>query len=211
MTFTPSRLNCRACCVHVSPPRRPIGRNGADATTATRFPKKRTCPTTFTPGKKDSQGGGIDLATTQNVRWVARLGGAAYGNPTVAAGRVFVGTDDLTVTLDPRFKRTKGGMVKCFDEATGKLLWQLVVPQRTKYPRSLLFNHQDLGVCSSPTVDGDRVYVVTCAARCCAWTCTGRRAATAVRSATKASIWPATASRPSHCKPPTPTSCGATT
>lgn len=121
-------------------------------------------PESFEPGQKSPSGGGIDLATTRNVKWVARLGSAAYGNPTVAGGRVLVGTDDLTVTADPRFRRTRGGMVKCFDEATGKLLWQLVVPERKRYPKEMLFTHQHLGVCSSPTVDGDRVYVVTCAA-----------------------------------------------
>lgn len=117
----------------------------------------------FTPGEKNPRGGGIDMATTRNVKWVARLGSAAYGNPTVAGGRVFVGTDDLTVTDDPRFRRTKGGLVKCLDEATGKLLWQLVVPERGRLHKAMHFSHQHLGVCSSPTVDGDRVYVVTCA------------------------------------------------
>jgi len=121
-------------------------------------------PDSFDPGQKSPTGGGIELATTRNVKWVARLGSAAYGNPTVAGGRVFVGTDDLTVTADPRFRRTRGGMVKCFDEATGKLLWQLVIPERKRYPKEMLFTHQHLGVCSSPTVEGDRVYVVTCAA-----------------------------------------------
>ena len=114
----------------------------------------------FVPGKKSLHGSGIDLATTRNVKWVARLGSAAYGNPTVANGRVFVGTD--TDTLPP--PRGPGGLVKCLDEATGQLSWQLVVPERTAYPREMLFGHQHLGTCSSPTVDGDRVYVVTSAA-----------------------------------------------
>ena len=35
----------------------------------------------------------IDLAQTRNVRWIAKLGSQAYGNPTVAGGRVFVGTN----------------------------------------------------------------------------------------------------------------------
>ena len=121
-------------------------------------------PDSFVPGEKSPKGGGIDMATTRHVRWVARLGSAAYGNPTVAGGRVFVGTDDLTVTSDPRFRRTRGGLVKCFDEATGKLLWQLVVPERRKLPPKVLFGHQYLGICSSPTVEGDRAYVVTSAA-----------------------------------------------
>ncbi|NLY00179.1 MAG: PQQ-binding-like beta-propeller repeat protein [Rhodopirellula sp.] len=121
-------------------------------------------PDGFVPGSKSSDGSGIDLATTKNVRWTARLGSAAYGNPTVAGGRVFVGTDDLTVAEDPRFKRTRGGIVKCLDEASGRLLWQLVVPVRTHVPEGLLFGHQHLGICSSPAVEGDRVYVVTSAA-----------------------------------------------
>ena len=74
------------------------------------------------------------------------------------------GTDDMNLAGDERLKRTRGGLVQCFDEATGKLLWRLAVPLRTKVPPGLLYSHQHLGVCSSPTVDGDRVYVVTCAA-----------------------------------------------
>lgn len=121
-------------------------------------------PKDFGPGEKASDGSGIDLATTTDVRWVARLGSAAYGNPTVAGGRVFVGTDDLTVGEDPRFRRTRGGIVKCLDESTGAILWHLVVPERTRLPDGILFGHQHLGICSSPTLEGDRVYVVTCAA-----------------------------------------------
>lgn len=119
-------------------------------------------PDSFEPGRKQPAGG-IDPATTRHVLWTARLGSGTYGNPTVAGGRVFVGTDDLTASEDPRFKRTRGGMVKCFDEQTGKLIWQLIVPQRTKLPRPMHFGHQHLGICSSPTVDGDRVYLISCA------------------------------------------------
>ncbi len=116
-------------------------------------------PDSFVPGKK-KPGGGIDMSTTHNVRWVARLGSAAYGNPTVSQGRVLVGTDDLRLINSDRFKRTRAGLVKCFDEQTGRLLWQLVIPRRTDIPKEMHFGHQFLGVCSSPTVEGDRVYVV---------------------------------------------------
>ncbi len=120
-------------------------------------------PDSFEPGRK-RPGGGIDMATTENVRWVGRLGASAYGNPTVAGGRVFFGTDDLTVGEDDRFTSTRGGLVKCFDEATGDLLWQLVVPQRKHLPKKLHFGFQHLGTCSSTAVEGDRAYVVTGAA-----------------------------------------------
>ena len=117
-------------------------------------------PELFVPGDKRSDNTGIDPATTQNVRWVARLGSQTYGNPTVAGGRVFVGTNDFAMG-DPKYGSTRGGLVKCLDEATGKLLWQLVIPKLQTDKPNFNFDQLDLGVCSSPTVDGDRVYLVT--------------------------------------------------
>jgi outer membrane protein assembly factor BamB len=114
----------------------------------------------FDPVKKIPADGSDNAS---NVKWVAKLGNSAYGNPTVAGGRVFVGTDDRMLSASDRFKPAKGGMVQCFDERTGELLWRLVVPMRKDLPEGVWFTHQFLGVCSSPTVDGDRVYVITSA------------------------------------------------
>ena len=44
------------------------------------------------------------MATTKNVRWAAKLGSQAYGNTTVANGKVYVGTNNET----PRDKRHIG-------------------------------------------------------------------------------------------------------
>jgi outer membrane protein assembly factor BamB len=94
---------------------------------------------------------------------MATLGNYISGNATVSGGRVFVGTDDSVIEEDPRFKRTHGGMVQCLDEATGKVLWRLVVPvrKRERLPQDAHYGQQSLGVCSSPAVVGDRVYVMT--------------------------------------------------
>ena len=118
-------------------------------------------PFSFVPGRKAPTGSTIDMETTKHVKWVAKLGSNAYGNPTVANGRLYVGTDDLTLSEDSRFRRSKGGLLKCFDEETGELIWQLATPVRRKglHPE-IHFGHQHLGVCSSPTVEGDRVYIV---------------------------------------------------
>ena len=117
-------------------------------------------PESFVPGKKSPQGTGIDMRTTQNVKWVARLGTQTYGNPTIANGRVYLGTNDEDLQ-DPRVRSTRGGLVMCLDEATGKLLWQLIVPKFQTNLSNFNFDDMGLGVCSSPTVDGDRVYLVT--------------------------------------------------
>jgi outer membrane protein assembly factor BamB len=119
-------------------------------------------PDSFTRGSQNGSDG-LAAETADNVRWVVKLGSTTYGNPTVAGGRVYVGTDDLNLAGDQRFQRTRGGLVQCFDEAEGHLLWRLVVPQRTRLPSGIHFGHQHLGICSSPTVEGDRVYVVTSA------------------------------------------------
>ncbi len=134
-----------------------LGRNMVSA--------EKNLPDTFKPGEKSAKGDGMLPGTTENVRWVAKLGNLICGNPTVANGRIFVGTDDASLQGDARLKRTKGGMVWCLDEKTGKMLWRLPVPVRPKdqLPKDAHYGQQSLGVCSAPTVAGDRVYVVTSA------------------------------------------------
>jgi hypothetical protein len=46
----------------------------------------------------------------------------------------------------------------CFEEATGKLLWQLVVPKRQE---DKYFDWPEEGMSSPATVEGERVYYVT--------------------------------------------------
>jgi len=98
----------------------------------------------------------IDLAKTENIRWIAKLGSQTYGNPTVANGRVFVGTNNDS----PRDDRMLGdrSVVNCLDEATGELVWQLNIP---KLGTGKVSDWEFLGICSSPAIDGDRVYLVT--------------------------------------------------
>ncbi len=105
----------------------------------------------FKPGTEE-----VDLATTTNIRWVAKLGSSSYGNPTVRQGRVFVGTNNET----PRDPKIQGdhSMVYCFDERSGDFLWQLAVP---KLGAGKVSDWEFLGICSSPAVDGGRVYLVT--------------------------------------------------
>lgn len=110
----------------------------------------------FEPGRLKRGTEEVDFATTRNVKWVAKLGSQAYGNPTVANGRVFVGTNNES-PRDPRFKGDRG-ILLCLDEKTGGFLWQLVVP---KLGAGKVSDWEFLGVCSSPAIDGERVYIVT--------------------------------------------------
>jgi outer membrane protein assembly factor BamB len=105
----------------------------------------------FTQGTED-----VDLATTKNVRWVAKLGSSTYGNVTVRDGRVYVGTNNET----PRDDKFKGdySMVYCFDEKTGDFLWQLAVP---KLGAGKVSDWEFLGICSSPAVEKEKVFLIT--------------------------------------------------
>src|SRR6476659_8070213 len=60
------------------------------------FSAERNLPASADLGKARDSGddGKIDLSTAKNVKWAAKLGNTTYGNPTVAGGRVFVGTNN---------------------------------------------------------------------------------------------------------------------
>ena len=117
-------------------------------------------PSSFMPGTKRSDGSGIDLKTAKNIRWIATLGSETYSTPAVADGRVIIGTNDCNLG-DSRYQSTRGGLVLCLNETTGKVIWRLVVPKLEGTWKSSQFDEMDLGVCSAPTIDGDRVYLVT--------------------------------------------------
>lgn len=113
---------------------------------------------TFDPVIKQTGTGGAASKAGQNIKWVAKLGSESYGNPTVFGGKVFIGTNNDS-PRDPRFTGDRCNLM-CFDEASGKYLWQLSV---RKLPQVGTFNADcpKVGICSSPTVDGNRVYIVT--------------------------------------------------
>jgi outer membrane protein assembly factor BamB len=104
-----------------------------------------------------------DVKTKKNVKWVVELGSQSYGNPVVAGGMVFVGTNNEN-TKDPAVKGDKG-VLMAFRESDGEFLWQDV---SDKLPSGRANDWPFQGVCSSPLVEGDRLYYVTnrCEVRC---------------------------------------------
>ncbi|HEV8486335.1 MAG TPA: PQQ-binding-like beta-propeller repeat protein [Blastocatellia bacterium] len=97
-----------------------------------------------------------DVATKKNVKWVAGLGSQAYGNPVVAGGQVYVGTNNELVR-DPKQPGDRG-VLMAFRESDGQYLWQHT---NEKLPAGRVNDWPYQGVCSSPLVEGDRLYYVT--------------------------------------------------
>jgi len=123
----------------------------------------RGVPTDFDVG--ETRRGKTARESSANVLWSAKLGSQTYGGPVVAGGRIFVGTNNDS-PRDPKYKGNRG-VVMCFNEADGKFLWQLVVP-KLRSGGNFNGDYGKLGICATPAVDGDRVYVMTnrCAVVC---------------------------------------------
>ncbi|MGA2030696.1 MAG: PQQ-binding-like beta-propeller repeat protein [Thermoguttaceae bacterium] len=117
--------------------------------------EEKGLPASFAPGRKQRDGT-IDLSTASNVKWGVKVGNGFYSSPSVVGGKVYVGGLD-----------DKDGIFVCFDAATGKRLWQWKAAPREVARRINGFSigiseiPQQIGVCSSAAVEGDRLYFVS--------------------------------------------------
>jgi outer membrane protein assembly factor BamB len=98
----------------------------------------------------------FDPVTGRNIKWSAVLGTEAHSSPVIAGGRVYIGTNNGN-PRDPKHQGDRG-VLMCFDEKNGSLLWQLVVPKRDE---DIFFDWPKSGISSPATVEGDRVYIVS--------------------------------------------------
>lgn len=88
----------------------------------------------------------------KNVKWVADLGDVTYGAPVISGGRVFIGTNRRE-----RAGGERAGVLKCFAEPDGRLLWEGVHAKLADSSE----DDQSIGVCSTPCVDGGQVFYVS--------------------------------------------------
>jgi outer membrane protein assembly factor BamB len=97
-----------------------------------------------------------DVGKKQNVKWVAALGSQTYGNPVVADGKVFVGTNNEGLR-DPKQGGDRGVLL-AFSESDGQFLWQST---HEKLAAGRVNDWPYQGVCSSPLVEGKKLYYVS--------------------------------------------------
>jgi outer membrane protein assembly factor BamB len=97
-----------------------------------------------------------DIKSKTNLKWTAPLGSQTYGNPVISKGKIYVGTNNHGA-FRPHSKGDKGIML-CFDEKSGKMLWQAT---HDKLPTGQVNDWPEQGICSSPFVEGDRLYYVS--------------------------------------------------
>ena len=97
-----------------------------------------------------------EVKSGENILWKAPLGSQTYGNPVIVGGKLWVGTNN-NGNFRPGIKGDKG-VILCFDEKTGKLLYQIT---HDKLPTGRVNDWPEQGICSAPHVVGDRLYYVS--------------------------------------------------
>jgi outer membrane protein assembly factor BamB len=97
-----------------------------------------------------------DVKTKKNIKWVAELGSQSYGNPVVAGGMVFVGTNN-ELLRDPKQGGDRG-VLMAFRESDGQFLWQQT---HAKLEAGRANDWPFQGVASSPLVEGEVLYYVS--------------------------------------------------
>ena len=97
-----------------------------------------------------------DVASGLNIKWWAGLGSQSYAGPLLHGGKVFVGTNNEGMR-NPKLKGDRG-VIMAFDSADGKFLWQSAHP---KLPSGMVNDWPLQGVCSTPYVEGNRIYYIS--------------------------------------------------
>jgi|GEM_PF-67321 len=99
-----------------------------------------------------------NVKSGENIKWAVKLGSETYGNPSVANGKIFIGTNNGNGYLKRYPSSVDLGVLLCFDEATGRFLWQYSSP---KLPTGRVHDWPDQGMPSTPVVDGQRLWATT--------------------------------------------------
>jgi outer membrane protein assembly factor BamB len=99
-----------------------------------------------------------DVAEGTNIKWSMPLGSETYGNPVIANGKVYIGTNNGAGYLKRYPAKIDLGCLICFEESTGKFLWQA---SSEKLPTGRVHDWPNQGICCSPLVDGDRLWYVS--------------------------------------------------
>ena len=124
-------------------------------------PEGKNIPTDWDVGEIDDKGEWVK-GSGKNIKWVVRLGSQSYGNPVIANGHAYVGTNNGAGWL-ARYpadgdKPVDLGCLLCFNDADGKFLWQ---HSSEKLPQGRVNDWPFMGICCAPLVEGNRLWFVT--------------------------------------------------
>jgi outer membrane protein assembly factor BamB len=121
-------------------------------------PEAKNIPAKWAVGELDSESGAWKNKGAENIKWATPLGSQSYGNPVVADGKIFVGSNNGGAYLKRYPADIDLGVLLCFDEKTGKFLWQ---DSNEKLPSGRVNDWPLQGICATPYVEGNRLWYVS--------------------------------------------------
>ena len=97
-----------------------------------------------------------DPETGENIKWKVALGSQTYAGPVILDGKIYMGTNNQA----PRNPKLGGdrGVMMAFRESDGEFLWQST---HTKLPAGRVNDWPQQGICSTPFIEGDRLYYIS--------------------------------------------------
>ena len=97
-----------------------------------------------------------DPDTGKNIKWVTQLGSQSYAGPIVHGDKIFVGTNNQAL-YNPKLTGDRG-VIAAFNESDGQFLWQST---HTKLTAGRVNDWPQQGICSTPYIEGDRLYYIS--------------------------------------------------
>lgn len=122
------------------------------------IPDTDKLPAEWNVGRFDFRTGEWKNDDAQNIRWVAKLGSESYGSPIIAGGKVFCASNNGAGYVKRYPADVDLGCLLAFDLTNGSFLWQHSA-EKLKEGRDI--DWPDQGICCSPMVEGERLWIVT--------------------------------------------------
>ncbi|MFP6642533.1 MAG: PQQ-binding-like beta-propeller repeat protein [Candidatus Latescibacterota bacterium] len=97
-----------------------------------------------------------DVETGENILWSTPLGSQTYGGPLIMGDKIFVGTNNQGLR-NPKLTGDRG-VIMAFSKTDGAFLWQAT---HTKLPAGRVNDWPQQGICSTPYIDGDRLFYIS--------------------------------------------------
>jgi outer membrane protein assembly factor BamB len=131
---------------------------GAAVVTAQTPDQKQTAMFGFTPSRnmvsnEKNLPVEWDIKSGKNIKWTAKLGSQSYAGPVISGGKIFVGTNNEGLR-NPKMTGDRGNIM-AFQESDGKFLWQSA---HAKLPSGRVNDWPLQGICSTPFVEGNKLY-----------------------------------------------------
>ncbi len=115
-------------------------------------------PDDWQVGKLDRATGEWDNSQARHIKWVAPVGSQTYGNPVVADGQLYVGTNNSHGYLARYPGNIDLGCLLALSAEDGRFLWQ---DSSEKLSTGRVHDWPLQGICCAPYVQGDRLWYVS--------------------------------------------------